>query len=287
MPNKLKNRKERALDLLVLSDLHLGTYGCHAEELLQYLKSLNPKEVVLNGDIIDIWQFSKSYFPNAHLRVVNHLLKWSSRGIKIHYITGNHDEFLRKFEGTCIGRLEIKNKLVLTLNGKKTWLFHGDIFDVSMQYSKWLARLGALGYDLLILLNRIVNRTRLLFGWERISFSKMVKNKVKKAVSHINGFEQTVAEIAWENQVDTVICGHIHQPSMKEIPVKTGRVTYLNSGDWVENLTALEYHQGQWKLYQHDINQVITEQEPVEIIDRSPKELFADLLTAVKISVAS
>ena len=113
MPQKRKAKNLRALDLLVLSDVHLGTYGCHAKELLQYLKSLEPKEVVLNGDIVDIWQFSKNYFPKAHLKVINHLLKWSSKGIKVHYITGNHDEFLRKFDGTSMGGLEIKNKLVL------------------------------------------------------------------------------------------------------------------------------------------------------------------------------
>lgn len=103
MPQKRKAKNLRALDLLVLSDVHLGTYGCHAKELLQYLKSLEPKEVVLNGDIVDIWQFSKNYFPKAHLKVINHLLKWSSKGIKVHYITGNHDEFLRKFDGTSMG----------------------------------------------------------------------------------------------------------------------------------------------------------------------------------------
>ena len=161
MPQKRKAKNLRALDLLVLSDVHLGTYGCHAKELLQYLKSLEPKEVVLNGDIVDIWQFSKNYFPKAHLKVINHLLKWSSKGIKVHYITGNHDEFLRKFEGTSMGGLEIKNKLVLELQGQKTWIFHGDVFDVTMQYSKWLARLGAVGYDTLILINRTANWPRM------------------------------------------------------------------------------------------------------------------------------
>jgi len=286
MPQKRKAKNQRALDLLVLSDVHLGTYGCHAKELLQYLKSLEPKEVVLNGDIVDIWQFSKNYFPKAHLKVINHLLKWSSKGIKVHYITGNHDEFLRKFDGTRMGGLEIKNKLVLELHGQKTWIFHGDVFDVTMQYSKWLARLGAVGYDTLILINRAVKWTRMRLGQDRISFSKQVKEKVKKAVSFINSFEQTVAEIALENQVGAVVCGHIHHPIIKDIETPRGTVTYLNSGDWVESLTALEYHKGAWSLYQHDLNQVSEEQDIQETIDRSPKELFAEILTNIKTKAA-
>ena len=286
MPQKRKAKNLRALDLLVLSDVHLGTYGCHAKELLQYLKSLEPQEVVLNGDIVDIWQFSKNYFPKAHLKVINHLLKWSSKGIKVHYITGNHDEFLRKFDGTSMGGLEIKNKLVLELHGQKTWIFHGDVFDVTMQYSKWLARLGAVGYDTLILINRAVNWTRIRLGQDRISFSKQMKEKVKKAVSFINSFEQTVAEIALENQVEVVVCGHIHHPIIKDIETPRGTVTYLNSGDWVESLTALEYHKGAWSLYQHDLNQVSEEQDIQETIDRSPKELFAEILTNIKTKAA-
>jgi UDP-2,3-diacylglucosamine pyrophosphatase LpxH len=262
--------------------VHLGTYGCHAKELLQYLKSLDPKEVVLNGDIVDIWQFSKNYFPKTHLKVINHLLKWSSKGIKVHYITGNHDEFLRKFDGTSMGGLEIKNKLVLELQGQKTWIFHGDVFDVTMQYSKWLARLGAVGYDTLILINRAVNWTRMRLGQDRISFSKQLKEKVKKAVSFINSFEHTVAEIALENQVGAVVCGHIHHPIIKDIETPRGTVTYLNSGDWVESLTALEYHKGSWSLYQHDLNEVLEDNDTPEAIDRTPKELFADILTNIK-----
>ena len=150
--------KKRKLDILVLSDVHLGTYGCHAKELLRYLKTVKPKTVILNGDIIDIWQFSKRYWPKNHMKVIKHLMSWMSRGVKIYYITGNHDEMLRKFVGFKMGSLKIVNKIILELdNGKTAWFFHGDVFDVTMQHSKWLAKLGAVGYDTLIHINSFAN----------------------------------------------------------------------------------------------------------------------------------
>ena len=138
----MKNKK-RKLDVVVISDVHLGTYGCHAKELLRYLKSIKPKIVVLNGDIIDIWQFSKSYFPKSHMKVIKHFMSWLSKGTKVYYVTGNHDEMLRKFEGLKMGSFKVVNKVVLELQDKKkAWIFHGDVFDVTMQHSKWLAKLG-------------------------------------------------------------------------------------------------------------------------------------------------
>ena len=126
----------------------LAPTGAMRRELLRYLKSINPKTVVLNGDIIDIWQFSKRYWPKSHMKVVKHLMDWVSKGKKTYYITGNHDEMLRKFAGLKMGSFSIVNKLVLDLkNNKKAWIFHGDVFDVTMQHSKWLAKLGAIGYD--------------------------------------------------------------------------------------------------------------------------------------------
>src|SRR3982751_4191809 len=124
-------KKRRRIEILVISDVHLGTYGCHAKELLHYLKGIKPKVVVLNGDIIDIWQFSKSYFPGAHLKVIRQLFSWMSKGVKTYYVTGNHDEMLRKFAGLKMGAFQLVNKVVLTLpDGKKAWVFHGDVFDV-------------------------------------------------------------------------------------------------------------------------------------------------------------
>ena len=250
--------KKRKLDILVLSDVHLGTYGCHAKELLRYLRTAKPKTVILNGDIIDIWQFSKRYWPKSHMKVVKHLMSWMSKGVKMYYITGNHDEMLRKFVGFKMGSLKIVNKVILELDdGKTAWFFHGDVFDVTMQHSKWLAKLGAVGYDTLIHINRVANFiSEKIFKKGKLSLSKKIKNSVKSAVKFITSFEQTAADIGISNQYDYVVCGHIHQPEMREIENEHGKIMYLNSGDWIENLTALEYVDGEWKIYRYDENEM-------------------------------
>ena len=247
-----KPTKRRRVEVAVISDVHLGTYGCHATELLRYLKSIKPKVLVLNGDIVDIWQFSKNYWPAAHMRVVRHLAGLAAKGTRIHYLTGNHDELLRKFAGTRFGAFSIANKLVLNLPHGKTWLFHGDVFDVTMRHSRWLAKLGAEGYDLLILLNRFVNWGLQKLGRPRVALSKAVKDRVKSAVNLVSDFEQTAATIAADQDYRYVACGHIHCPEIRPIATEKGTVVYLNSGDWVENLTALEYTaESGWILYRY------------------------------------
>jgi UDP-2,3-diacylglucosamine pyrophosphatase LpxH len=244
-------KKKRDVELVILSDIHLGTYGCHAEELLRYLKTINPKKLILNGDIIDMWQFSKRYWPKSHMQVVKHITSLLTKNTKIIYLTGNHDEMLRKFSGFRLGSFHINNKVVMKLNGKRAWIFHGDVFDVTMQYSKWLAKLGAVGYDTLIVINTFVNWCLTKFGREKISLSKRVKDSVKSAVSFINDFEKTAADIAIENGYDYVVCGHIHHPVIKKIQTEKGSVIYLNSGDWIENLTALEFDGKDWKIFRY------------------------------------
>ena len=276
----MKNSK-RKIDIVVISDVHLGTYGCRAAELLQYLKSIRPKTVVLNGDIIDVWQFSKSYWPKSHMKVVKHLMSWLTKGIKIHYITGNHDEMLRKFVGFKIGSLSISNKIVLELDeSKKAWIFHGDVFDVTMQHSKWLAKLGAIGYDMLILINTIANFiSKKIFRKGKLSLSKKIKNSVKSAVKFINNFEQTAADIGISNKYDYVICGHIHQAEMRTLSNQHGSIMYLNSGDWVENLTALEYVNGAWSIYRYDPDHFIYSQiDHSDDPELSHEQIFDNLL---------
>ena len=211
---------KRPVEIVVLSDIHLGTYGCHSKELLRYLKSIDPKMIILNGDIIDIWQFNKSYFPESHLKVLRRFLKYVSADIPVYYLTGNHDEMLRKFADFEMGSLKLQNKLVLELDGKKAWFFHGDVFDVTMQYSKWLAKLGAIGYDSLIMLNTFINYFLTKLGKEKMSLSQKIKASVKNAVKFINDFENTAAEIAIEKEFDYVICGHIHQAEKKNTATK-------------------------------------------------------------------
>jgi UDP-2,3-diacylglucosamine pyrophosphatase LpxH len=252
IPGKEKKMRKRKLDLVVVSDIHLGTYGCKAKELLRYLKSVKPEILVLNGDIIDIWQFSKRYFPKSHLKIIRYIGTLLSKGTKVYYITGNHDELLRKFEGFSLGELHIVNKLLLDLGGKTAWFFHGDVFDITMEHSKWIARLGGNGYDLLIILNLIVNKVSKFFGYGRISLSKRVKDSVKSAVRFVNNYEKTASRFALLKQYDYVICGHIHQPKMEVVRNSQGNeVLYLNSGDWVENLSALEYNKGKWSIYSY------------------------------------
>ncbi len=278
------------VDVVVISDVHLGTYGCHAKELLQYLKSVKPKHLILNGDIIDIWQFKKRYWPKPHMKIIKYLMECITKGIKVTYITGNHDELLRKFVGFKLGSFHIVNKVVLPIDGKKAWLFHGDVFDVTMQHSKWIAKLGAMGYDLLILLNRFVNYISKKVGGEPISMSKKIKNSVKSAVKFINNFESIAADIAIENKYDYVVCGHIHQPEIKEMTTEQGSVMYLNSGDWIENLTALEYHEGVWKLYHYQEDSILKtyKNTPVGAEDLlETDELFQNMLKEFQLLNAS
>lgn len=273
----MSSTKKRKIDLLVISDVHLGTYGCQSKALLNYLNSIKPKKVVLNGDIIDMWQFSKRYWPKSHMKVIQRIIKWSSEGIPVHYITGNHDEMLRRFAGFKMGKLTIENKLVLNLNGKKTWIFHGDVFDVTMKHSKWLTRLGSHGYDLLILINAFVNWVSVKMGRGKISLSKNIKNSVKQAVKFINDFEKITADIAIANKYDYVLCGHIHQPEMKTITTEKGSVQYLNSGDWIENLTALEYNNNKWTLYKYneqDFETLEDQEDENSLITMSKDKIF-------------
>jgi UDP-2,3-diacylglucosamine pyrophosphatase LpxH len=243
--------KKRKLELAVLSDIHLGTYGCHAEEVLNYLSSIRPKILILNGDIIDIWQFRKRYFPKNHLKVIKKIISMATNGTKVYYITGNHDELLRRFTDIDLGNIQIIDKLILELDGKQAWFFHGDIFDATVQHSKWIAKLGGWGYDMLILINRFVNWWLVKFGKEKYSLSKKIKNSVKKAVKYINDFEQVAADLAIDQAYDYVVCGHIHQPQKLIRKNKNGSCLYLNSGDWIENLTALEYNTNRWKIYDY------------------------------------
>jgi UDP-2,3-diacylglucosamine pyrophosphatase LpxH len=272
-PTALKIK--RKVEVAVISDVHLGTYGCHAKPLLTYLNSIEPKKLILNGDIVDIWQFSKRYFPKSHLKVIKKIIDMATDGVEVIYITGNHDEMLRKFSGTTIGNIRIVNKVVLELDGKKAWFFHGDVFDVSIQNAKWLAKLGGYGYDLLIVINRVVNWFLEKIGKEKYSLSKRIKNSVKSAVKYINDFENVVSELAIENGYDYVVCGHIHQPKMLVKENKNVKTTYLNSGDWVENFTALEYQFKRWKVYNFNFDKLSPFYTDDDIKDMDFKDLIA------------
>lgn len=256
----------REVDIVVLSDIHLGTYGCHAKELLKYLKTIKPGMVILNGDIIDIWQFSKKYWPKSHMKVIKKMVKYISNEIPVYYITGNHDEMLRKFTDFNMGEFRLCNELVLNLDGKKTWFFHGDLVDVSMRYSKFLAKLGGKSYDMLVLVNRAINYLFSKSETDKIQFSHHVKQSVKRAIKHISDYEKIAVEIAVAKKYDNIVCGHIHQPKIQDYELNNKIITYLNSGDWVESLTSLEYYEGQWHVYKYinDPTIKVVEEEETE-----------------------
>ena len=255
----------RRPELVVVSDVHLGTRGARAEELLRYLRRIRPKTLVLNGDIIDFWQFSKRYWPATHMKVLRQILHLAAKGTRVVYLSGNHDDKLRRFEGLVMGNLEIHDQLELELSdGQRVWLFHGDVFDAVMQHSPWLAKLGAVGYDSLIAFNVLINSLRRFMGMEKVSLSKKVKDNIKTAVAFINDFERTAALAGIARGVDAVVCGHIHQPALRTIDLgDEGSIWYYNSGDWVENLSALEFDNGCWSLYKHE-EQGRFEEEPTQ-----------------------
>lgn len=254
--------KKRAVDIVVLSDLHLGTVGCHAIELVQYLNSIEPRILVLNGDIFDIWNFKKYYWPESHMQVVKSFLSMMTNGTDIYYLTGNHDEVIRKISNLQLGPLFVRDKLVLNLNEEKCWIFHGDIFDITMKQTKWIAKIGGKGYDLLILLNRAVNYLLNKMGRDKISLSKRIKDSVKKAVRFIDDFEVAAMELAIQNGYDYVVCGHIHQPKIRGYENEEGAVIYMNSGDWVENLTTLEFDGAEWSMYRYREDDFIDKSVP-------------------------
>jgi len=250
---------KRCIDVAILSDLHLGTYGCRAKEIVTYLKSISPQILILNGDVIDIWQFTKHYFPSTHVAVIKEILNLMTSGTRVIYVTGNHDEMLRHYCDLQLGQFQLTDKLVIEIDHKMIWIFHGDVFDNTTKGSaKFWAKLGSNGYAVLLGFNRFINKFLRFFGHEKVSLSKKVMQKVNESIIKIDEFETLVAELAIEKKYDYVICGHIHQPQKRVITNKQGSVTYLNSGDWVEHLTSLEYYNNDWHIYKYEESKLKT-----------------------------
>jgi UDP-2,3-diacylglucosamine pyrophosphatase LpxH len=265
---------KRKPEIVILSDVHLGRRSCCAKELLEYLNSIDPKTLILNGDFIDVPQSKQLYFPKLHLEVVHTIIDISKRGSRVYYITGNHDDPLRRFSDFSTGHVHLRSKLVFHLSGKKYWIFHGDVFDLLHRRSIWLARLGGKGYDWLLRINRIVNQWSRRLGKPRISFSERLQQQKQKAAQMIEQFETTALQLAAEQGYDYVICGHTHCPKMRVKPFPSGEVTYLNSGDWTEHLTALEYKGGNWTIYRHD-----KQEHPLPTPEKRDPEGTADELS--------
>ena len=243
----------RKIEVVVMSDLHLGSYGCQAIPIAKYLNSIDPKILILNGDVVDIWRFRKNYFPETHIEVIRLILKKIKSGTIVYYLTGNHDEALRKFSDFQMENFYLLDKLKLDLEGENYWFFHGDVFDAfNKGWTKVIAKMGSFGYDMLILINRISNTALVKLGRNPRSFSKKIKNSVKSALKWISDFELTAAELAIKNKYNYVVCGHIHTPIIKKVENENGHTTYMNSGDWVENMTALEFSNNTWTIFKYD-----------------------------------
>ena len=244
--------KIREIEIVVISDIHLATHACKPKKVLKYLKSIQPKTLVLNGDIIDSWRFSRNYFPKPQLKVIRQLIKMMEKGVQVFYITGNHDEFLRKFNHTQIGNLKIVNQLILDLDDSKTWIFHGDIFDNAIHQTKWLAKLGSAIYGMLNVLNQYVNRFLTWIGKPEIIIYKSIKKYTVREKINLSTFESAIGNAALKQGYQTVICGHTHIPKEKQLSILGETVNYLNCGDWVEHFTATEYYDGKWRLHYHN-----------------------------------
>ena len=245
--------QKRSVDVVVVSDLHLGTYACRAREFLIYLQTISPRLLILNGDIIDGWQFSKHYFPPVHMSVIHEIFSLLAHGTRVIYITGNHDEVLRRYSDIQLGNFQLTDKIVIEINGKMTWIFHGDVFDLTTKgVAKFWTKLGSNGYAMLLAFNRSINWLLKLTGKKKLSLSRKIMEQFHKRMVKVDEFETLVAELAIEKKYDSVICGHIHQPQKRNISTEKGSVTYLNSGDWVEHLTALEYRGDEWHIYTYE-----------------------------------
>ncbi len=280
-----KTMNTRKVEVAVLSDLHLATHACKPKKVLKYLKSIHPNILVLNGDIIDSWRFSRNYFPKNHLKVIRQIIKMMEKGTPVYYITGNHDEFLRKFNQTQIGNLKIVNQLVLELGGQKTWIFHGDIFDHIIHQAKWIAKVGAAFYELITVINKMLNRVLLLLGLKEIFIYKGLKKHLLKENFALSKFELALGNSAISQGYEYVICGHTHGPKTKKIEINDKSVQYINCGDWVEHFTAAEYYNNKWHLFYY--NETEDETHLYDDLDYpEKKQLYNQLLQELAFSSA-
>ena len=273
---------KRNLDILVISDLHLGTYGSEADEVLAYLKTVEAKKIVINGDFVDILLFNKKFWPSSHMKVVKYILDLIAQGKEIHYVVGNHDELLRKFLNYKIKNFQIVNQVVLDTDEGKVWMFHGDVFDFSIQ-TQWITKLAGFLYDYMIMFNSWLNKKVMIpLGRKRLNFSKNIKANVKTAVQYFSNFERTAAETAHKNGYKYVVCGHIHTPKIESFNVNGEEVIYMNSGDWLESLSSLEYVDNKWSIYMHTRTEEESKKEGSRI-EMTNKELYKDLIAEFKI----
>ena len=247
MDSKINNTNymPQEIDALFISDVHLGSKGSKAEELLQTLKLYKPKTLYLVGDIIDGWLLKRRHFwPQSHTNVIRKILSFSKNGAQVVYITGNHDDFLRSYDHLDFGNIIILDEIIV----EGVLITHGDKWDTVIMWNKWIGVLGSIGYEITLVINEWIKKIRSSLGLRPKSFSKWIKSKVKNAVAFISSFETTLAKEAKSRGCHAVICGHIHTMADKNVD----GIHYLNTGDWIENCSWITLDKGVWEL--HSLN---------------------------------
>jgi UDP-2,3-diacylglucosamine pyrophosphatase LpxH len=263
---------KRKLDIAVISDVYLGTQACNAKKLLTYLNSIEPKHIVLNGGITAINNSEIKNFPKTHLKVIKKIIDFAANGIEIAYITNTADDKLGKFLTQSITNITIVNKLLLEVDGKKSWLFHGRIFE--NHKLNWLARFGKLGHYILMKVNGLRAHSKPNKNLDYSTSTHDAQGAQNRATLN-SAFEKLVSDLAIEKNIDYVICGHTRLPKIEFRTNSQGSTTYMNSGDWIENFTALEYRLKRWKIYNYSKDKLIPFSTEYDIQDDSIKDLIA------------
>lgn len=252
--------RKRKIDIAVISDVHLGSRACRAEELLAYLSSISPSILVLNGDIAESLEPGVRFFPKSHLKIIRKIMNLAASGTQVYYLTGDRDRLMRKFIGSQLGNLRVRDRLVLNLGGRKAWFFHGDVLDLTPSNTRWLARFGSPGYGVM--------------GWLARKLGRF-KRSPGCTATRVGAFRKAVTDLAIDKGYDSVVCGHLHQPEKAWIETPKGQCLYLNSGDWTEHLTALEYAFKRWRLYRYREDKL-----PAFYADEELKQWDTDALLA-------
>ena len=245
--------ERKNIEIAIVSDIHLGSFGSNASSVNKYLRSIRPQKLILNGDIIDAWNLKFFFFPISHLETLRIIKDMAEDGVEVYYITGNHDDVLRHVGMMRQGNLQLLDRLELDVNGEKVLFVHGDQFDTSVGgKARLIAIASAKIYDYILLLNRLTMAVQRMLGIAPSRYAKALKTKVKQAVNSLHNFEQQLMDHAIEGGFSHLVCGHVHNPRITSYENNHGRLTYLNSGDWVEHKTSLEYANGRWTLLDHE-----------------------------------
>ena len=253
----------REVDIAVISDVHLGTPQCRAQMVWDYLKSIKPKTLIINGDLCDLGHYWRNHWPREHLMVIRRILKLAANGTTVYFLVGNHDAPARRFHGSNLGNLHVLGRLELELEGGgRALIVHGDCFDGAVSCPGWLYRIGGWSYERIMGACNVLNTFRGWFGAKPISIAMMIKNNVGMAQRYIERFRNAALDAARRGNFTHVITGHIHQPHLETME---DGVVYLNSGDWVEHCTALECRNGEWTLHEHELtDHELTEDEEAD-----------------------